>query len=117
MQGFLIGAFKKGEERKIKITHGLLSVRGTGVAVESSHDHNSVCLCYGEIDLITESERINLNTNNTKYHLVVHIDPSGDIFIPDLNSCKFDHWSVDNIELEKFLGNSSPFKKGIAKFL
>ena len=117
VKGSLIGAFKKGGERKLKISHGILSVRGTGVAVESGHDHSAVCLCYGEIDLNTDQEKITFSTENTKYHLVVHIDPSGDVYLPDLNSCKFDHWSVNNIELEKLLNNSSPFKKGLAQFL
>ena len=117
VKGSLIGAFKKGGERKLKISHGILSVRGTGVAVESGHDHSAVCLCYGEIDLNTDQEQISLSTENTKYHLVVHIDPAGDVYLPDLNSCKFDHWSVNNIELEKLLNNSSPFKKGLAQFL
>jgi len=117
VKGSLIGAFKKGGERKLKISHGILSVRGTGVAVESGHDHSAVCLCYGKIDLDTDQEQISLSTENTKYHLVVHIDPAGDVYLPDLNSCKFDHWSVNNIELEKLLNNSSPFKKGFAQFL
>jgi hypothetical protein len=117
VKGSLIGAFKKGGERKLKISHGILSVRGTGVAVESGHDHSSVCLCYGEIDLNTDQENITFSTENTKYHLLVHIDPAGDVYIPSPDSCKFDHWSVNNIELEKLLNNPSPFKKGLAKFL
>ncbi|AKO65019.1 hypothetical protein VI34_03650 [Methylophilales bacterium MBRSG12] len=117
VKGSLIGAFKKGGERKLKISHGILSVRGTGFAVESGHDHSAVCLCYGEIDLDTDQEQISLSTENTKYHLVVHIDPAGDVYLLDLNSCKFDHWSVNNIELEKLLNNSSPFKKGLTQFL
>jgi len=116
IQGFLIGAFKKGETKKINVRHGLLSIRGTGVAIESTHEHSSVCLCYGEIDLSTEQEDIQLSSQ-IKYHTLVHIDSTGDIYLPDLNSCKFNHWSKDNIELEGMLINPSPFTKGLAKFL
>jgi len=116
IHGFLIGAFKKGESRKINVRHGLLAIRGTGVAIESTHEHSSVCLCYGEIDLSTDKETIQLSSQ-VKYHTLVHIDSTGDIYLPDLNSCKFNHWSKDNIELEKKLMNPSPFTKGFAKFL
>ncbi len=116
LKGSLLAAFKKGGERKLKISHGTLSIRGTGVHVESGIDHDAVCLCYGEIDLLTNKQTVHLDTEK-KYHMIVHIKADGTPYLPDLNSCKFDHWSRENIALEKIIGNPSPFKRSIKQFL
>lgn len=116
LKGSLLSAYKKGGDRKLKITHGVLAVRGTGIHVESGHEQSAVCLCYGDAELTTNYENVKLSSEK-KYHQIVHIQSDGNVMLTDLNSCKFDHWSTQNVALEKLIGNPSPFKKGLRGFL
>jgi len=111
IKGAVIAAFKKKGERKMKIHNtATLSIRGTGVYVKNiAGEKKRYCLCYGKSALETDNHLHSANTES-KYHEEFIISSTGKIRKFKLNEFEMNHYSLENIELEKVLGNETPFK-------
>ncbi len=110
IKGAILGAFKKGGKRKMIIqSTATLTIRGTGVYAKNVEgEQKRYCLCYGASDLETHDHSHSVDTES-KYHKEFIITDSGEIREWNASEFELNHYSFENIELEKELGNDSPF--------
>lgn len=118
IKGAILAAFKKGGKRKMIIqSTATLTIRGTGIYAKNIEgEQKRYCLCYGESDLETHDHSHSVDTES-KYHKEFIITDSGEIRKFNISEFEPNHYSFENIELEKELGNDTPFESNYRNIL
>lgn len=106
----VFGQRSPAEKLSINTRIATIGVRGTGVYVESTLDHDYVCTCYGMTLLESDSDASSREQISTSYHesprYIVDAGPEGQRIKP---APVINHTDMELVLLERLVGRKPPF--------
>jgi len=113
--GALLSVYQPGQPKTLRAQTATIGIRGTAVYVESAADKTYVCTCYGEADLVPESDPSARETVKTTHHeqpryIMAAGAPQMIMHAPVVN-----HTDAELVMLESLVGRNVPFDPGTYK--
>jgi len=110
--GALLSVYQPGQAKTLRAQTATIGIRGTAVYVESAADKTYVCTCYGEAELVPESNPSARETVKTTHHeqpryIMASGAPAMIMRAPVVN-----HTDAELVLLESLVGRNVPFSAG-----